>query len=86
VEKPIFSREGNNISIVAQGEQIESTGGSYADCPKVYQARVTLPNFGGTNMILGSWIIGDESAGMGIREDQALITTNLSPFAPHFFR
>jgi glutathionylspermidine synthase len=86
VEKPIFSREGNNITIVSNGQAIEATGGYYAENPKVYQARATLPNFGGTNMIIGSWIIGDEAGGMGIREDQALITTNLSPFVPHYFR
>jgi glutathionylspermidine synthase len=86
VEKPIFSREGNNITIVSNGAAVESTGGHYADNPKVYQARATLPNFDGTNMIIGSWIIGDEAGGMGIREDKALITTNLSPFVPHYFR
>ena len=32
---------------------------------------------------LGAWIVGDESAGLGIRESPGLITDNISAFVPH---
>jgi glutathionylspermidine synthase len=34
-------------------------------------------------VILGAWIVGDESAGLGIRESPGLITDNISAFVPH---
>jgi glutathionylspermidine synthase len=36
-------------------------------------------------MVVGSWIIGDEAAGIGIREDESPITKNTSRFLPHYF-
>jgi glutathionylspermidine synthase len=33
--------------------------------------------------VLGSWIIGQEPAGIGIREAGNLVTDNLSRFIPH---
>ena len=35
--------------------------------------------------VIGAWIVGDEAAGMGIREDATPVTTNVSRFIPHFF-
>ncbi len=31
----------------------------------------------------GGWVIGGEPAGLGIREDDGVITTNFSRFEPH---
>ncbi|MBF0307442.1 MAG: glutathionylspermidine synthase family protein, partial [Alphaproteobacteria bacterium] len=31
------------------------------------------------------WVIGNETAGLGIREDQGLITRDSSRFVPHYF-
>lgn len=42
-----------------------------------------LPDFGGFRPVIGSWIVGDEAAGMGIREDSCAITSNRSRFVPH---
>ena len=36
-------------------------------------------------MFGGSWLINDQPAGIGIREDRALITQDLSRFYPHIF-
>jgi len=33
--------------------------------------------------VLGSWLVGDEPAGMGVREDKSPITSNHSRFIPH---
>lgn len=51
----------------------------------MYQALAQLPHFGGRYPVIGSWIVGDEPAGMGIREDATPITTNASHFLPHYF-
>jgi glutathionylspermidine synthase len=34
---------------------------------------------------IGSWVIGDEPAGIGLREDESEITRNTSRFVPHYF-
>jgi len=33
--------------------------------------------------VVGVWMIGDEAAGLSIREDHQLITRNSSQFVPH---
>ena len=84
VVKPFFSREGANISIVDRSKPL-ATPGPYAAEPKVYQARAAMPAFDGRYPVIGAWIVGDEAAGMGIREDATPVTTNASRFIPHFF-
>jgi glutathionylspermidine synthase len=84
VTKPFFSREGANISIIDRNKPL-TTGGPYAAEPRVYQARAEIPVFDGRYPVVGAWIVGDEAAGMGIREDATPVTTNASRFIPHFF-
>ena len=84
VRKPIFSREGANVEIhTARGTVSEP--GTYGAEGFVYQAYAPLPDFNGNFPVIGSWIIGDEAAGMGIRESTQQITTNTSRFLPHYF-
>lgn len=85
VRKPIYSREGNNIILFTDGQTIE-TPGSYGTEGWVYQAYTPLPVFDGNHAVIGSWVIGGHSAGIGIREDKGPITTNASRFIPHFFQ
>jgi len=33
--------------------------------------------------VIGSWVIDGESAGIGIREENSIITKNTSRFVPH---
>jgi len=33
--------------------------------------------------LIGSWVVGDTAAGIGIREDDSLITKDSSRFLPH---
>ena len=49
------------------------------------RAYSALPDFNGNYPVIGSWIVGDEAAGMGIRENTQRITTNTSRFVPHYF-
>lgn len=84
VQKPFWSREGANITIVA-GEKVLITEGPYRGGGSVYQEYVPFPDFDGWHPIVGSWIIGDEAAGIGIREDRGLVHGNQSRFVPHEF-
>ena len=83
VRKPLHSREGANIEIVtAQGETIRSPG-PYDDGPAILQAFHPLPVYDGHHPLVGSWVIADQPAGIGMREDATLITQNTSRFVPH---
>ncbi|MSO76224.1 MAG: glutathionylspermidine synthase family protein [Alphaproteobacteria bacterium] len=86
VRKPIFGREGANITIERSGEIIAQADGPYGDAGYVYQAYTPLAEDGGNYAVLGAWMVGDKCHGMGIREDDTLITRNTSRFVPHLFR
>jgi glutathionylspermidine synthase len=83
VKKPILSREGANIELIQKGALLQQTQGEYGEEGHIYQQLFTLPSFEGNYPVLGSWIIGQEPAGMGIREAGNLVTDNLSRFIPH---
>ncbi len=85
-KKPILSREGANVALYKNGVQITATDGEYGEEGYIYQALCELPNFYGNYPVIGAWIVGEEAAGMGIRESNGLITDNMSRFVPHFFR
>ena len=85
VQKPKLSREGANIAIVQNGQIVQSTGGNYGDAGFIYQDIAQIPNMDGNYPVIGSWIIGGEAAGMGIRESSSMITDNVSRFVPHYF-
>ena len=83
VKKPILSREGANIEIVRAGTTVEKTKGEYGEEGYVFQELFELPNFDGNHPVIGSWVIGQQAAGIGIREANTLITNNTSRFIPH---
>jgi len=82
-QKPIWSREGANILLVDHEKEIERTSGTYGAEGFVRQALADIPAFDGNYPILGSWLIGDQAAGMGVREDRSRITGDRSRFIPH---
>jgi len=82
-KKPILSREGANIELVRNYYTVEQTDGEYGEEGFIYQQLCELPNFDSNYPVIGSWIIGQEPAGMGIRESRNLITDNKSRFVPH---
>ena len=84
VKKPLLSREGANVSITAGGRTLEAPG-EYGEEGFIWQAYHGLPQFGGNHTVIGSWIVGEEPAGIGIREDDSPITKNSSRFVPHYF-
>jgi glutathionylspermidine synthase len=83
VEKPFFSREGANITMVLpSGERVASQGPDVAG-PRVLQQYHPLPSFDGQYPLVGSWVVADRAAGIGMREDRTPITRNTSRFVPH---
>ncbi len=85
VKKPRFSREGANVEVHRAGGQNLETPGTYGQEGFIYQQLAPLPNFDGYYPVLGSWIIGGEAAGLGIRESTTLVTDYRSRFVPHLF-
>jgi glutathionylspermidine synthase len=83
VKKPVLGREGANITIVAGSERLAGTTGDYGDGDFIYQQYHETPRFDGNTMVLGSWLVNGYACGLGIREDDGLITTNTSRFVPH---
>jgi len=81
--KPLYSREGANVSLVMNGREVDAATGSYGAEGHIVQALAPLPDFDGNFPVLGAWIVGGKSCGLGIREDASLITKNTSRFVPH---
>lgn len=82
-KKPVFSREGANVELVRKGFVLEKSDGEYGEEGYIWQELVDLPRYNGVYPILGSWVIGGEPCGLGIRENTSRITDNLSHFVPH---
>jgi len=81
--KPLLSREGANIKLVKDGVTITETDGEYGEEGCIYQELFELPKYGDKYTLIGSWVIGQQAAGIGIRESGGLITGNTSCFVPH---
>lgn len=89
VRKPLFSREGANIQLLdREGNHLE-VGGPYGTGNFIRQEFSPLPKFYDEKRrremytLIGSWVVGDCAAGIGIREDSTLITRDSSRFVPH---
>jgi glutathionylspermidine synthase len=86
VRKPLLGREGGNVTLHLGDREIE-TSGDYGEEGFVYQDVAPLKSFDGMYPVIGSWVIGHEAgncaAGIGIRESDIPITTNISRFVPH---
>jgi glutathionylspermidine synthase len=85
VKKPRVGREGENVEVVTATTR-EARDGAYGDGDFVYQQYFALPLYDGQRPIVGSWVVDQEAAGVGIRESEGLITRNESPFVPHIIQ
>lgn len=83
VKKPIFSREGANVSIFDKGETVLEAQGPYGEEGFIYQAFHPLPKFDDNYTLIGSWLVDDKAAGISVREDTSLITQDMSRYLPH---
>ncbi len=78
VAKPLLGREGAGVTVHEKG-----TAPVTRDEPCCYQQLAPLPAFDGHHVVLGAWVVEDESAGLGIRESSGLITDEYARFLPH---
>lgn len=83
-KKPIYSREGANVTLFTPQGIIES-GGQYGQEGFIYQDYVPTIQIDSQHVTLGAWIIDDESVGMCVREAAGPIARNTSFFVPHYF-
>lgn len=83
VRKPIFSREGGNIELVDHGRHAQVLDQGYGSEGWIRQALCPPPRFDGHYPVIGAWMVGDQPAGIGIREDRSRVTKNFSRFVPH---
>ncbi|GAA5212852.1 glutathionylspermidine synthase family protein [Streptomyces thinghirensis] len=79
VAKPLLGREGAGVTIHRPGTE--------APTPRTdlccYQELAPLPDFDGNRVVLGAWVVENESAGLGIRESSGLVTDEYARFLPH---
>lgn len=83
VKKPIFSREGANVSVIQDGQTTNAVPGPYGEEGYIYQAYYPLPQFGENHTLIGSWLVDDQPAGISVREDTSAITQDMSRYLPH---
>lgn len=83
VKKPLFAREGANISIFQGDTTLLSSTGPYGEEGYILQSYTPLPEFNGRHALVGSWLVNGEACGLSIREDSSPITQNLSAYLPH---
>lgn len=85
-KKPLYSREGANVTLIRDAVVIGQGSGPYGSGGHVRQALADIPVFDGAHAVIGSWIVGDEPAGICLREADGPITTNTSRFVPHIIQ
>jgi glutathionylspermidine synthase len=83
IKKPLFSREGANVSIIEDGVENVLSDGPYGEEGFIVQAFEPLPVFEGNHTLIGSWLVDDMPAGISVREDASAITQDLSRYLPH---
>ncbi|TJZ53043.1 glutathionylspermidine synthase family protein [Streptomyces piniterrae] len=80
VAKPLLGREGAGVTLHEPGAEPALRG---PEDPCCYQELAPLPDFDGNRVVLGAWVVEDESAGLGIRESAGPVTDEYARFLPH---
>jgi len=83
VRKPLLSRRGANVEIIREGNVEVRKDGPYGGEGFVVQAFHPLPDFDARYPLIGCWMVAGRAAGLGIREDRELVTTESANFIPH---
>ncbi|MFJ4484640.1 glutathionylspermidine synthase family protein [Streptomyces longwoodensis] len=78
VAKPLLGREGDGVTVHGAG-----SAPAPRDEPCCYQQLAPLPAFDGNHVVLGTWVVEGEAAGLGIRESSGLVTDGYARFLPH---
>lgn len=83
VRKPLYSREGANVTLISEGVAFAQHEGPYGGEGFVRQGFANLRSFSQQYPVLGSWLVDHTPCGLSIREDESPITGNTSRFLPH---
>jgi glutathionylspermidine synthase len=83
VMKPVFSREGANISVRRANATVQETPGLYTAGPSIVQQLAPLARHAKGHAVIGSWVVASQPAGIGIREDEGEVTRDMARFVPH---
>jgi len=83
VRKPLLSRRAANIEFIRDGKVEVRESGPYGGEGFIVQALHPLPDFNGRFPLIGCWMVAGGAAGLGIREDRGLVTTENANFIPH---
>jgi glutathionylspermidine synthase len=83
VAKPLFAREGSNVTVCRHGRVAEETGGEFDDQKRVNQEFVESAALTGFRSRFGVWMAGRNPVALAVRETDGLIITGDSPFVPH---
>ncbi|MFD9908453.1 glutathionylspermidine synthase family protein [Streptomyces sp. NPDC059063] len=78
VAKPLLGREGAGVTVHEPG-----AAPVVREEPCCYQELAPLADFDGNRVVLGAWVVGNEAAGLGIRESSGLVTDEYARFVPH---
>ncbi|MDX3644558.1 glutathionylspermidine synthase family protein, partial [Streptomyces sp. MB09-02B] len=78
VAKPLLGREGAGVTL-----HTPDTAFALREEPCCYQELSPLPTFDDNHVVLGAWVVENESAGLGIRESSGLVTDEYARFLPH---
>ena len=83
VQKPLFGREGDSISIIRDGQILGSTPGEYGRRGFIYQSYVEAARYDGNLAQLGIWMVGEQPVALSIRESRTSIITGDTPLVSH---
>ncbi|MEI6713690.1 MAG: glutathionylspermidine synthase family protein [Verrucomicrobiota bacterium] len=86
VKKPVFGRGGASITSHTLTELVTTPGIPAVEGGFIYQAYCPPLAHANHYPILGSWIVGGESCGIGIRESDSPVTIESSRFVPHLIQ
>jgi glutathionylspermidine synthase len=87
VKKPIFGREGANVSVLDEnGELIESEDGEYDSQKFIYQEFASLNHDEQNNNYQAGVFFAYDGCGLGFRSDKKLILDDKSQFVGHIIK
>ncbi|CCQ10779.1 Similarity with glutathionylspermidine synthase [Pseudoalteromonas luteoviolacea B = ATCC 29581] len=83
VSKPLFGREGSNITLMHPTLGRIHQSGVYGSEGYITQAIAPLPKYADQYALFGVWLVDHKACGLTIREDNSPITTDAARFLPH---
>ncbi len=88
IGKPALGLEGHGMRVEGVAEDVSTeVAEGLPPSPTIWQAWAPLPGHatpqGEAFPVMGVWMVGDEPAGLGIREGSELVTTLEDRFVPH---